>query len=556
MQRRTTALTAAALALLPLGQPLLLSTLGIATATTAVVLHQGAAIAQDASAVARIAEAITVRIEGATQGSGVIVKKEGSSYTVLTAWHVVSSSRPGEELGITTPDGKQHPLDQGSIQRLGQVDMAVLTFNSPGAYEVASVGDVKKVKFDDPVYVAGFPINNSQMLRYETGDVVANAEVGIDQGYQLLYDNQTFAGMSGGALLNSDGELVGLHGRGESSEQSSVGETQIIKTGVNQGVPIIFYSIHESGSPVVLTSNEPTTSDDYLAIARASEGISGREQTVIRLVDQALKLRRSNLGYLLRANAKLALGDKQAAINAYDKALLIDPNLTSAFTNRGTAKAELGDYKGALQDFNKALNIYPNFAQAFYNRGLLKGKALKKPKEAILDFNKALKINPTFARAYNARGYAKLLLGDQQGAIVDYHNAFDINPLVLSKDGKVLLGTFYYNEANSIRQQGNLVGSLRLYTQSLNFNKSERAYVNRGIVYKNLGRNKDAILDYSYALNINPLNPITLFNRGNARYSTGDVHLACNDYKKAASLKLSPAVKWLNSNSGAWCRNM
>jgi len=168
MPRRTTAL-AAALSLLPLGQPLLLSSLGITTATTAVVLHQGAAIAQDAAAVARIAKAITVRIEGSTQGSGVIVKKEGNRYTVLTAWHVLSGNRPGEEVGIYTPDGKQNQLEQGSIQRLGQVDMGVLTFSSPGAYEVASVGDVKKVKHDQPIYVAGFPLSNSQNLRYESG---------------------------------------------------------------------------------------------------------------------------------------------------------------------------------------------------------------------------------------------------------------------------------------------------------------------------------------------------------------------------------------------------
>ena len=140
MSRRRTTAFAAALSLLPLGQPLLLGTLtGITTATTAAFLQQTPAIAQDASAVARIAKAITVRIEGATQGSGVLVKKEGNRYTVLTAWHVVESNRPGEELAIFTPDGKEHQLEQGSIERLGQVDMAVLTFSSAGAYEVAPI---------------------------------------------------------------------------------------------------------------------------------------------------------------------------------------------------------------------------------------------------------------------------------------------------------------------------------------------------------------------------------------------------------------------------------
>ena len=158
MSRRRTAI-AAALSLLPLGQPLLLGTLaGITTATTAVVLQAPPAIAQDASAVARIAVAITVRIEGAgSPGSGVIVKREGNRYTVLTAWHVVRVNQPGEELAIFTPDGKEHQLEQGSVERLGQVDMAVLTFTSSGAYEVAEVGDIKKVKYKDPIMWRGSP---------------------------------------------------------------------------------------------------------------------------------------------------------------------------------------------------------------------------------------------------------------------------------------------------------------------------------------------------------------------------------------------------------------
>ena len=55
MSRRTTAL-AAALSLLPLGQPVLLGTL--AGITTAIVLQAPAAVAQDASAVGKVAKGI------------------------------------------------------------------------------------------------------------------------------------------------------------------------------------------------------------------------------------------------------------------------------------------------------------------------------------------------------------------------------------------------------------------------------------------------------------------------------------------------------------------
>ena len=69
MLRRWNHLTAAALSLLPIGQPLILGTVGITTATTAVLFQQSPAIAKDALAIAKIAKVITVRIEGATQGS-------------------------------------------------------------------------------------------------------------------------------------------------------------------------------------------------------------------------------------------------------------------------------------------------------------------------------------------------------------------------------------------------------------------------------------------------------------------------------------------------------
>ena len=136
---RLTALTTA-VALLPLGQPVLLRTFTVSTG--AILLSASKAQAKDASEIANIAEAITVRIEGATQGSGVLVKKEGNRYTVLTSWHVVKDNRIGQEVGIITPDDKEHLWESESLQRLGEVDMALITFTSKRNYKLAKIGDI------------------------------------------------------------------------------------------------------------------------------------------------------------------------------------------------------------------------------------------------------------------------------------------------------------------------------------------------------------------------------------------------------------------------------
>ena len=65
-------------------------------------------IAQDATTVADIAKQITVKIEGATQGSGVLISSNKGIYTVLTAWHVLESNVEGEEIDIITNDGEVH----------------------------------------------------------------------------------------------------------------------------------------------------------------------------------------------------------------------------------------------------------------------------------------------------------------------------------------------------------------------------------------------------------------------------------------------------------------
>jgi tetratricopeptide (TPR) repeat protein len=87
------------------------------------------------------AEQFTVRIDYPNgNGSGVIVAKNGNTYYVLTAQHVVENA---EEYEIVTPDDKKYKVDGSNITTKGSADLAVVQFQSDETYQVATLADYK-----------------------------------------------------------------------------------------------------------------------------------------------------------------------------------------------------------------------------------------------------------------------------------------------------------------------------------------------------------------------------------------------------------------------------
>ena len=562
---------------------------GSAIALGTLIISQPSARAglQSAEAVAKVAQSITVRIEGATQGSGVLVKRDGSRYTVLTAWHVVKAQKPGEELDIYTPDGLRHQLEQGSIKHLGEVDLAVLSFMSSNIYGLAEVGDVKSVSMGSPLFVGGFPLPSSavptRLLRFLKGEVIANATVAIPNGYQLLYSNPTLPGMSGGAVMNDKGKLIGIHANAERADQISEKSGKAVATGTNQAVPIAYYSKYAMGVAFSTSSGKPSSADDYLAQAAfilsrglpmGEGGLRGDFLAVIELTNKALAISSNVAGaYALRARArvgigayslaiadadkaiilaprninaffaratvKTALGDRQGAIMDYDEVLAIDPQYAFAYFNRANAKAALGDRQGAIADYSKGLAINPQFAGAFSNRGLAKF-ALGDKQGAIEDCNQAVAVNPHDAKVYSVRAFVKSELGDKQGAIADYNQAIAINP----HDAGGYVGRGVVRSGLGEKQ-----GAIADYSQAIAINPQDaKVYSIRGFAKSELGDKQGAIADYSQAIAVDPQFASAYVNRGNRRFELGDVQGAISDYSRA--MVVNPQLADAYSNRG------
>ena len=318
-----------------------------------------------------IGKEITVLIDSESPGSGVIIKQTGNTYTVITAYHVVKNSNLKYQ--IVTPDNQRYQLNYQTVKRLdNNIDLAILQFTSKKDYQVAKIGNSDEVKRLINVHVAGFPRQTGGVKKsiYDcrSGRVIDNVPENIDSGYNLFYDNPTLGGMSGGAVLNDQGEVVAIHGQGEESNDVDIdrinSSVAIVKSGRNSGIPI----------------------NTFLRLS-ARNGVD----VGVRFPD-ASKIKRSQTDdYFAQGVEKGLQGDNLGAIVAYTEAIRLNPNNAEAYNNRGSIRSNLGDKQGAVADYNQAIKINPKYGEAYNNRGIVHYD-LGDTQAAMADYNQALKI--------------------------------------------------------------------------------------------------------------------------------------------------------------------
>lgn len=163
-----------------------------------------------------LAREITVKVRsGKSSGSGIIISKQGSWYTVLTNGHVIGE---GDEHTIETNDKEEHKAEllqrfdrEKSGEELGSGDdLALFQFSSTNDYQVVTI-NVSDLQDGEQVFAAGFPYLTPFVFR--NGDITLVLEKPLKMGYQVAYAINIDKGMSGGPLLNGQGELVGVNGK-------------------------------------------------------------------------------------------------------------------------------------------------------------------------------------------------------------------------------------------------------------------------------------------------------------------------------------------------------
>ncbi|WP_102947629.1 GUN4 domain-containing protein, partial [Cylindrospermopsis raciborskii] len=201
---------------------------------------------------------------GPDQGSGVIINKNGNTYTVLTNSHVFQYKGAFE---IITYDGRKY--QSNNVTEIPNLDLATLQFNSDQEYQVVALGDSNTVTIGQEVYVSGFP--SKQDFTFRTDRISRILKKPRDGGYSLVYRIGALKGMSGGPILDENGKLVGIHGltysqslgdgRGTPEEYGIPLKTFLNNaTSISSPPPITRPSPSPSPTPTFTPSPAPTSS--------------------------------------------------------------------------------------------------------------------------------------------------------------------------------------------------------------------------------------------------------------------------------------------------------
>ncbi len=161
-------------------------------------------------------------------GSGVIVN--ASEGYILTNHHVVENA---DEILITLLDGEL--LEAEIIGSDAETDIAVLQVDADGLTEMP-IGDSTEVRVGDFVIAIGNPFGLGHTVT--SGIVSALGRTGIGVGLEdfIQTDASINPGNSGGALVNMNGELVGINSAIISRTGGNVGIGFAVPTEIAQSV--------------------------------------------------------------------------------------------------------------------------------------------------------------------------------------------------------------------------------------------------------------------------------------------------------------------------------
>lgn len=299
------------------------------------------------------------------QGSGVVINNEGM---IVTNHHVCKDASRIEIKHYSKE------IKNVTIYKYDEIKDILILKTDDVTFTPITYGNSNNLKAGQRIYAVGSPEG------YEN-----SISEGIISGFRTDENNVKLIqmtcpitdGSSGGAVLNSKGELIGLSVSGQ----------------------------HDGSLYFAVPIN------DVFALL-------GMDNTVTEVTDP---VKYYEIGTIANENKNY----KEAEIN-FSKYLEKFSSDASAYYNRGYARFKLKEYNKAISDFSTVLETGAT-SESFFYRGNCY-YSLKEYKSALADYTKALEQEPDNYDIYYNRGYANFKIKSYTESVNDWKRAIELNP--------------------------------------------------------------------------------------------------------------------------------
>ena len=127
---------------------------------------------------------------------------------------------------------------------------------------------------------------------------------------------------------------------------------------------------------------------------------------------------------------------------------------------------------------------------------------------------------------YYNLGREKMIEGKYEEALEAYSVAVQLDPKYYKS---------YTNRAKAWLEIGNYEKAIQDNTMSIEIKPTWIAFHNRGVAYQNIGENKEAIINFSNSIKLNPKYNYNYSSRGYSYFIMDDLDKAISDYNSAIS---------------------
>lgn len=473
------------------------------------------------------AKASTVRVAGGNfsrsgAGSGFFVEPD----KVVTNMHVVLVPGPI----FVRLDGNKEIWSVESILAYDMNnDLAILKISGPGI--PLPLADSNTVEVDDVLYASGYPGGGDYKF---TKGVLHDSN-----NKEKLFETtvETSSGSSGGPMLNTDAEVVGICVGGSELYSYAIVSNALkaLLLEQNETIPLIEWFKRDDVRAYsrYQRSREKHNMNEFNGgIVDVSESIKLAPNFIKSYAERAHL--HSHLGDLEAVQGRMVKARKhfQDSLADYTEAVRLTPEDDVAYNRRGHMYAHYGQveadhdnlvvakeqYEASLVDYNKAITLDPEFDDHYAGRGWVRHQlgelyakqddviaARKLYQESIYDFNEAIRLNPGEDDNYSGRSWVRFLFGQ-----------------LIEKNGNVFAAKEYYEDA--MKDSDKAI--------ELDLEKAH-SYYRRGAVKVSLHLYKSAIEDFDAALKLKSDYKKAYTDRGQAKVELGQLDAAKVDSLKA-----------------------